>query len=220
MNSEVVYQQIIEKAILAGMRGNFPPETALQVAETLFEEGITIYEFTLNSIGALEAMQAVKQRLGDRAVVGMGTVLSVEDARRVLDAGADFVVSPAFQPEIVQTVIDAGVLMAPGVTTPTEAVAAWQMGMPILKLFPIGPLGVDYFKAIFGPLDHMKFMCNGGMNETNTRELLQAGAVAVGMAGWLTGSGTWTQDRIRDRARILTEVVRSVRSGQPPVVRI
>jgi 2-dehydro-3-deoxyphosphogluconate aldolase/(4S)-4-hydroxy-2-oxoglutarate aldolase len=160
-------------------------------------------------------MQAVKARFGDAACVGMGTVLDVETAKRVIDAGADFIVSPAFQPEVVEFVLSQGVFMAPGVITPSEAVAAWSMGVKMLKLFPIGSLGLDYFKAMFGPLDHMKFMCNGGMNDNNAGDLIKAGAVAVGMASWLTGDGSWTDSRLRSRARVLVNAV-AVARGEAP----
>ena len=158
-------------------------------------------------------MRAVKAEFGAAACVGMGTVLDLESAREALDAGADFVVSPAFQPEIVSAVRDGGVLMGPGVATPSEAVAAWAMGVKLLKLFPIGALGIDYFTAMFGPLKHMTFMCNGAMDDQNAREFIQAGAVACGMGGWLVGDGTWSKSRLRSRARILANAVSSAKGG-------
>lgn len=188
---------------MAGMRGAFPPEVALSVTKVLMDEGINVFEFTMNSVQPLEAMRAAKDAYGDDAYVGMGTVLTQEDARRVLDAGADFVVSPALQPDIVRYVLGAGVMMAPGVMTPTEAVTAWQMGAPLLKVFPIGAVGVGYFKAMFGPLGHMRFMCNGAMSHENARDFIQAGAVACGMAGWLTGDGTMPPETVRERAQLL-----------------
>jgi 2-dehydro-3-deoxyphosphogluconate aldolase/(4S)-4-hydroxy-2-oxoglutarate aldolase len=202
---------IEHEIVVAGTRGMFPPDIALKVCGTLLEEGIKIFEFTLNSIEPIEAMQAVKKEFGDDVCVGMGTVLSVADAERSLDAGAEFIVSPAYQPNVVKYVMKQEILMAPGVTTPSEAVSAWNMGVKLLKLFPIGALGIDYFKAMFGPLDHMKFMCNGGMNADNARDFVQAGAVSVGMAGWLSGDGTWPESRLRSRARVL---LNSVVSGQ------
>ncbi len=158
-------------------------------------------------------MQAVKAEYGDEACVGMGTVLDVETAQRVIDAGADFVVSPAFQPEVVLTVLASGILVAPGVATPSEAVEAWGMGVKLLKLFPIGALGIDYFKAMFGPLNHMTFMCNGAVNDQNSHEFIAAGAVAIGMGGWLVGDGTWSDSKLRSRARILVNAVESAREG-------
>lgn len=216
MSPEQVLERIIADGVVSGMRGAFPPDVALNVTSALFDSGIHCFELTLNSEQPIEAMQAVKAKFGDDACVGMGTVLTVDDARRVIAAGADFIVSPAFQPEIVRYVLDAGVFIAPGVATPSEAVIAWEMGVPLLKLFPIGALGIDYFKAMFGPLNHMKFMCNGGMNDLNAREFIAAGAVACGMAAWLSGDGTWDQYRLRGRAQSLLAAIEAGRTGKAP----
>jgi len=216
MDARNVLQQIEEDGIVAVMRGAFPPAVAVRVCSVLAEEGIRSFELTMNSVQPIEAMQAVKQALGEQVAVGMGTVLDVESARKAIQAGADFVVSPAFQPDVVKFSMGQNVLMIPGVITPSEAVAAWEMGTPILKLFPIGALGSEYFQAMFGPLDHMKFMCNGAMNADTTRELIQSGAVAVGMGGWLTGDGTWTDSKLRSRAHVLKNAVAAGR-GLPQI---
>lgn len=207
MNAESALQLITATRIVAGMRGSFPPETALRTSQALMGEGIRCFELLMNSQQPIAAMRALKAEYGDEACVGMGTALSEAQANEALDAGADFIVSPALQPEVVGAALDRDVLVAPGVATATEAVMAWQMGVPLLKLFPIGALGVDYFSAIFGPLGHMRFMCNGAMNDQNARELIQAGAVAVGMGGWLVGDGSWGKSRLRSRARILVNAV-------------
>lgn len=214
MKDQEAYDLIEDGAIVAGMRGAFTPEVAKHVCDVLLEEDIDVFEFTMNSVQPIEAMQAVKEQFGDEVCAGMGTVLDIETAKKVLDAGADFIVSPAFQPEIVKYVMDAGVMIAPGVATPSEAVEAWDMGVKLLKLFPIGALGIDYFKAMFGPLDHMKFMCNGAMTADNARQFIEAGAIAAGMGGWLTGDATWTDSKLRSRARILVNAVASAQ-GQP-----
>lgn len=213
MDSNNALRTISSSGIVAGMRGDFPPDVALRVSEVLMHEGISVFEMMMNSTEPIAAMQAVKAEYGDAACVGMGTVLDVEAAMAVLDAGADFVVSPAYQPEVVTAVMDRGILMGPGVATPSEAVAAWDMGVKLLKLFPIGALGIDYFTAIFGPLKHMTFMCNGAINDQNAREFLQAGAVACGMGGWLVGDGAWSKSKLRSRARIMVNAVRSARGG-------
>lgn len=200
---------------MAGMRGDFPPDTALRVTEVLMHAGFNAFELTMTSPQPIAAMQAVKRAYGDDAAVGMGTVLDVETARRVLDAGADFVVSPAFQPDVVQTVLDAGRFIAPGVITPSECVAAWEMGVQLLKLFPIGGIGVDYFKAIKGPLGHMRFQANGAINAENAHEFITAGAVSVGIVGWLTGDGHTDFDTIRRRASTLKNAVHMARTGHP-----
>ena len=207
MNSQNAYEFVEQGRIVAVMRGAFTPYVALETAETLRQEGINVFELTMNSTQPIEAMRAIKHQYGNTVSVGMGTVLSVDAAQQAIDAGADFVVSPAFQPEVVEVALAADVLVVPGVITPSEAVAAWNMGVKLLKLFPVGVLGVDYFKAMFGPLDHMKFTCNGGMSAHNVADFLRAGAVGCGMAGWLTGDGTASQDTIRQRARQLQEAV-------------
>jgi len=214
MSAQAAYEHFEESAIVAGFRGAFSAEIALRQCAILLEEGIDCFEFTMNSENPIGAMQAVKAEFGGDACVGMGTVLDVETAKQVLDANADFIVSPAFQPEVVTFVMAQDVLMAPGITTPSEAVQAWGMGVKILKFFPIGALGLDYFKAVYGPLSHMKFMCNGAMTDENAREFIQAGAIAAGMGSWLTGDGTWSDSRLRSRARVLANAVDSVREDE------
>lgn len=218
MNPQAAYDAIERSGLLAGMRGYFPPSVALPMADVLMNAGLNVFEFTLNSTQAIEAMQAVKREYGDSAVVGMGTVLDTDMARRVLDAGADVVISPAFSRDVVQMVNAEGVLMVPGVITPTEAVDAWAMGAKILKIFPIGSLGLDYFKAVRAPLDHIKFMCNGGMSDQNVGAFIKAGATACGMAGWLTGDGTMSLDLLRQRAQLLRRLVDEAR--QPSGVKL
>ena len=203
MDSQSALQWIKSDGIVAGMRGDFPPDTALYVSEILMEEGIRNFEMLMNSQAPIASMRALKAEYGDEVCVGMGTVLDVATAEAVIDAGADFVVSPAFQPDVVEAVMARDVLVGPGVATASEAVAAWDMGVPLLKLFPIGALGIEYFRAIFGPLNHMTFMCNGAMDDQNAREFLLAGAVACGMGGWLVGDGSWSKSKLRSRAHIL-----------------
>lgn len=207
MNEQEAFDRIAKSRLIAGMRGRFGPDIALDTCETLIQEGIPNFEFTMNSEKPIEAMTQVKREFGDIACVGMGTVLSVAAAQRVLDAGADFVVSPAFQVNVVQHVMARKILVAPGVITPSECVAATELGVSMLKIFPIGSLGIDYFNAIRGPLSDIDFLCNGGINAENTREFLAAGALACGMAGWLTGTGDMPQKTIRERARQLRNIV-------------
>jgi 2-dehydro-3-deoxyphosphogluconate aldolase/(4S)-4-hydroxy-2-oxoglutarate aldolase len=215
MNAQTAFDSIARSGLMAAIRGQFPPSVALDVTHRLFDNGIGVFEFTMNSVQPLEAMQAVKREYGDSACVGMGTVLDAETAQRALDAGADFVVAPSFSRDVVNVTHQAGVLAIPGVITPTEAVDAWATGAKLIKIFPIGALGLDYFKAIRGPLDHIAFCCNGSMDETNVGAFIKAGAVACGMAGWLTGDGTLPLQTIAQRARVIREVVDSARSGQP-----
>jgi 2-dehydro-3-deoxyphosphogluconate aldolase / (4S)-4-hydroxy-2-oxoglutarate aldolase len=211
MNTQLAYDSVAQSSLIAGLRGNFPPDIALRVAAVLMEAGINCFEFTMNSVQPVEAMQAVKREYGSAAVVGMGTVLDTETALHVLEAGGEMVISPAFNPAVIELAQRADVLMIPGVITPTEAVNAWDTGVKLIKIFPIGSLGVDYFKAVRAPLDHIQFCCNGGMDDSNVAAFIKAGAVACGMAGWLTGSGSMPLDEIRRRAQTLTRIVSEAR---------
>ena len=213
MDSQRALETIKAGGIVAGMRGAFPPDVALQISDTLMSEGINAFELMMNSQEPIAAMQALKAEYGEDACVGMGTVLDVDTAHEVIDAGADFVVSPAFQPDVVRAVLSRDVLIGPGVATPSEAVAAWDMGVKLLKLFPIGALGIEYYRAMFGPLKHMTFMCNGAIDDQNAREFIAAGAVACGMGAWLVGDGAWSKSQLRSRARILLNAVASARYG-------
>ncbi len=214
MHMDTAYSMIEATSFLAGMRGDFPPKTALQIAEVMMTEGIPIFEFTMNSVEPIEAMKAVKKEYGDEACVGMGTVLNTEQAARVIDAGADMIIAPSFNPDVVNRAHEAGILAVPGVLTPTEIVNAWDLGVKILKIFPIGSLGLGYFKSVRGPLDHVKFMCNGGMTDENSADFLRAGAVCCGMANWLTGDGHTSLDVLRGRARKLKSIADEVRTGK------
>jgi 2-dehydro-3-deoxyphosphogluconate aldolase/(4S)-4-hydroxy-2-oxoglutarate aldolase len=213
MDAQTGFDYVERCGLMAGMRGKFPPETALRICEALVEEGINVFEFTLNSSQAIEGMQLTKRELGSSVCAGMGTVLDVDAARRVLDAEPDFIVAPAFNPEVVKTVQAANVFIAPGVITPTECVDAWAMGVKLLKIFPIGPLGLDYFKAVRAPLDHMKFLCSGGMNTETVALYLKAGATACNTATWLTGDGSLPLETVRERGRTMRGIVDEARTG-------
>lgn len=207
MNAEHALTRITAARIVATLRGDFPPPVALAVCTTLYEIGIPVFELTTNSTDAFGALRALKAHFGDTALVGMGTVLEAETARRALADGADFVVGPSFNRGMVETTVAAGVLAVPGVMTPTEIADATAAGAQLLKLFPSGALGLDYFKAIRGPFDQAKFMCNGGITDANAASFLKAGALACGVAGWLTGDGSLPLDTLRQRGQSLLRAI-------------
>jgi 2-dehydro-3-deoxyphosphogluconate aldolase/(4S)-4-hydroxy-2-oxoglutarate aldolase len=216
MNAQAAYDRIEHSGLMAGMRGHFPPDVALKHVDVLLSAGqIDVFEFTMNSDRPIEAMQAAKKRYGDDISAGMGTVLDAEMAKRVLDAGADFIIAPSFNREVIALAQQRDVLVVPGVITPTECVDAWATGVKLLKIFPIGSMGLDYFKAVRGPLNHIKFICNGGMTDQNSADYLKAGAIACGMAGWMTGDGSMPMETLAHRARTMREIVTSLRTKQP-----
>jgi 2-dehydro-3-deoxyphosphogluconate aldolase/(4S)-4-hydroxy-2-oxoglutarate aldolase len=215
MNSETSLRMIERCGVITVLRGKFPPAVALDVAQALINAGLDVFEFTMNSEQPLEAMRAVKDAFGDSVCVGMGTVLTPAMAQHALDADADMIVAPSFDPAVIALCHSQHVLAVPGVMTPTEIVNAWESGARLVKLFPMGTLGIDYLKAVLGPLNHISFICNGGIDDQNIGAFLKAGAKACGMGSWLTGDGSMPIEQITQRAHLLRSIVDAARTGQP-----
>lgn len=195
MIKQRVIRAIEETGIIAIVRG-VAPEGILPLANALYDGGIRVIEVTCNSTRHLESISALKRELGDRMWVGAGTVLNPVMAQLVLDAGADFVLSPDFNPEVVMMVHEKQRLMIPAVMTTSEILQACRLGVDLLKLFPANSLGVNYMKEVLGPLDNLSMIPVGGITLENTREFAKAGAFAMGVGSALTNkqwieSGDW-----------------------------
>lgn len=211
MDAELALQQIRQTRIITVLRGNFTPDKAVAVCEILLENGLDIVELTYNSPDWWEALPAVKAAFDDQMLIGLGTVLNAAQVQEALDFGAEFLVSPIFDAASVAVAHSAGVLMAPGVGTPTEAVVAANHGAKLLKFFPAGALGVNYFKAMRGPLDQLDFTCNGHMHVGNIEDFFKAGATACGLAGdGLAGNGSRPPEEIRAIARDVAAIVKNL----------
>ncbi|GAA0453426.1 2-keto-3-deoxy-phosphogluconate aldolase [Paractinoplanes deccanensis] len=154
------------------------------VAEVLVDSGITAMEVTLTSRGAVEAIAGLRRQLPASVAIGAGTVLTADDAKAAVDAGAEFLVSP---------VIDAGLVAAsevpfyPGTSTPTEMWAAYRAGAELIKLFPAGGLGPSFLRDVRGPLPQIPVMPTGGIKIEDIADWLFAGAKAVGIGSPLIG---------------------------------
>lgn len=177
---------------------------AIELAEVLASNGIPVVEFTLNTPDALEAVGAVATALGDRCVVGAGTVLDVAEAEQALEAGARFVVSPHTDPELIATVNAGGAVSVPGALTATELQLATGAGADLVKIFPAGPVGPGYLKALLGPFRGARLVPTGGLELDDVPRFLDAGAVAVGLGTPLIGSGE--PEEVAQRARRAVEL--------------
>lgn len=210
MNADLSLAQIRQTRIITVMRGDFPPAKAVAICEVLLEAGLNVIELTYNSPDWREALPAVLEAFKDDGLlVGMGTVLNPAQVREALDLGAQFTVAPSLDPASVSTAHAAGVLMAPGVATPTEAVTAANYGCKLLKFFPADPLGLAYFKTMRGPLNHLDFTCNGNMHTGNIADFLAAGATACGVAGnGLAGQGSRPLSEIKAIAQDIAAIVK------------
>ncbi|WP_186576759.1 bifunctional 4-hydroxy-2-oxoglutarate aldolase/2-dehydro-3-deoxy-phosphogluconate aldolase [Aquibacillus kalidii] len=163
-------------------------DNILPIAEALVNGGIKAIEITLESPGALEAINIASQKLGNKAVIGAGTVLDSETARVAIMNGAKFVFSPTINIETIKISKRYGVMCVAGALTPTEILTAFEHGSDIIKVFPASLVGPKYFKDLHGPLPQIPLMPTGGVDIENAGDYIQAGAVAVGVGSTLVSS--------------------------------
>ena len=180
-------------------------ERFLEVGWVLYRGGVRAIEVTLTSRGALEAFGRLQEELPEDAVLGVGTVRSVEQAERAVAAGATYLVSPEFRPEVVAWAVGRGVPVVPGALTPTEVAAAWGAGATAVKVFPVSALGgAAYVKAVRAPLPEVPLVPTGGIGIGDVGAYLAAGAVAVGIGSPLledAGDPGGDLDGLAGRAR-------------------
>jgi 2-dehydro-3-deoxyphosphogluconate aldolase/(4S)-4-hydroxy-2-oxoglutarate aldolase len=157
------------------------------VADILIGAGITALEVTLTSRGAIEALAGLRRQLPGTVAIGAGTVLTADDAKAAVDAGAAFLVSPVLDAELVAS---SPVPFYPGTSTPTEMYAAYKAGAPLVKLFPAGGLGPRFLRDVRGPLPQINVMPTGGIKIEDIADWLLAGARAVGVGSPLVGDAT------------------------------
>jgi 2-dehydro-3-deoxyphosphogluconate aldolase/(4S)-4-hydroxy-2-oxoglutarate aldolase len=176
-------ESIVDTRVIAVLRG-LGPDRVMAVADTLRTSGIRVVEVTMDSPEAERSIDLVAQT---GAVVGAGTVISVAEAEAAVAAGASFVVAPHTDLSVVQWAVERGVPVVPGALTPTEVMTAWNAGATAVKVFPASVGGPAYLNAIGGPLEGVPLIPTGGITADNAAAFLAAGAVAVGLGGWLTG---------------------------------
>ena len=191
-------------------------DTAPAIAAALAEGGVRAFELTLNepeadALRAIEAVAIVGAGLG--LDIGAGTVLSLEAARRAVDAGATFLVMPHLDPQIVEWAAMIHIPALPGCATPTEILAAWRAGAAAVKAFPASSLGPDFIRELRGPFPDILLLPTGGVTLESARAFIAAGAIGVGMGGWLLGDGG--PSGIRERARLVVGAVGAARAARP-----
>ncbi|WP_435100145.1 bifunctional 4-hydroxy-2-oxoglutarate aldolase/2-dehydro-3-deoxy-phosphogluconate aldolase [Halarchaeum sp. P4] len=185
MSSLPTLEELAECGVVAVMRG-LDPETLIETGEALREGGVTTIEVTADSPGAIEGIGELADHFeGTEVHVGAGTVIDEETANAALRAGAQFVVSPSLHEEVIETCSRYGVVCAPGVMTPTEAVTAYEAGADVVKVFPAKTVGPAHVGAIKGPLSQIPIIPTGGVGPGNAQEYIEAGAIAVGAGGSL-----------------------------------
>ena len=184
MSRESDLQRVLECGIVAVVRFA-DPAPLVEVVKALADGGVTVAEVTFTVPNALDVIREAKRQLGDRVLLGAGTVLDCETARAAFLAGAEFIVSPCVNPDVIRMCRRYDKLVMPGAFTPTEILAAWEAGADIVKVFPAEIVGPPFFKALRGPLPQVKLMPTGGVDVYTAGEFLKAGAVCLGVGGQL-----------------------------------
>ncbi|WP_424767355.1 bifunctional 4-hydroxy-2-oxoglutarate aldolase/2-dehydro-3-deoxy-phosphogluconate aldolase [Paenibacillus sp. sgz302251] len=203
---------LMEHKIVAILRG-IEDRHADAAAQALIDGGIRMMEITMNTAGAAVMIDRWRSRFNGKAAIGAGTVTDVTLAEQAVAAGAQFLISPNLDEEVIAYGRERGLSVWPGVMTPTEIVKAWKAGADAVKIFPMGTLGTSYLREIRGPLNEIPMIATGGVDLHNIAEYFQSGANAVGMGGKLVNL-EWVREGklelVTERAKQFTAAVEAL----------
>lgn len=212
---EQTLKTIREVGVVPVVRAESADE-AMKIVEAILAGGVNILEITMTVPGAIGVMEEVSRRFGGEVLLGAGTVLDAETARQAILAGAEFVVSPSTDLDLVRLCRRYSKPVMPGALTPTEVVQAWQSGADVVKIFPCGNVGgPKYIKALKGPLPQIEMIPTGGVNLDTTADFIRAGAMAVCVGSALVDRKAVKEGRfevLTENARKYVELVKSARS--------
>jgi len=182
-----IIAQLLDPGIIAVVRAQSASQV-LPLSEALLAGGVVAIEITMTTPNALEAIRETRKQLGERALLGMGTVLDGDTCKAAIEAGAEYVVTPILRTELVPIARAADRPIMLGAYTPTEAQLAHEAGADFIKIFPADTLGPGYIKSLRAPLPHLKIVPTGGIEVENVAAFLKAGCVAVGAGGSLVSA--------------------------------
>jgi len=190
-------------------------EDLLAIAGALHRGGLNCLEITMNTPGALRAIESAREKL-PQVLLGAGTVLDAISAREAILAGAQFLVTPTVKLDVLEVAHRYGVSAIIGAMTPTEILTAWEAGADLVKVFPASVLGPKYLQQIHGPLPQIPLVPTGGITADNAGDFIRAGAAAVCVGSWLVDKKAIAERRfevLTERAHQLVEAVRKAREG-------
>jgi 2-dehydro-3-deoxyphosphogluconate aldolase/(4S)-4-hydroxy-2-oxoglutarate aldolase len=215
MDKQKVRDRIIEIGIVPVVRASSPREARI-ASDAVCQGGIRIVEITMTVPGALDVIRELAKNCASDVLIGAGTVLNPEAARRCLDAGAQFLVSPGLNLQTIELAVRAGKLIMAGALTPTEVITAWEAGADLVKVFPCGQVGgAKYIKALKGPLPQVLLVPTGGVNLSTAAEFIEAGAAALGIGGELVQADALKSNNpeiIVENARKFLAIVKQTRA--------
>jgi len=206
-------KRLLDCGIVAVIRAKSKDQLA-PIAQALIAGGVLGIEVTMSTPNAIAGIEALANSIGDRAIVGVGTVLDAHTARDAIAAGAQFVVSPILDEEVIATTKRYGKISIPGAFTPTEILRAWTAGADVVKVFPSTSLGPTYFKDLLAPLPQVRLTPTGGVDLKNAGEWIKAGAACLGVGSSLVSKDAVAREdwaAITQAARAFVEAVVAAR---------
>jgi len=218
MTKEEVKHRIVEIGIVPVVRAQTAAQ-AIAAAEAVAAGGIPIVEITMTVPGAVGVIAELVCSMGESVLVGAGTVIDVEGAKRCIEAGAQILVSPGLDVEVVKLAASQGILMMAGALTPTEVIAAWKAGADFVKVFPCGNVGgAKYLKALKGPLPQVPMVPTGGVNLQTAADFIKAGAAAGGIGGELVSAAALSSGNVSEITTAARQYVTIIREARDLMV--
>ena len=211
MSRKEIVDKIIELKAVAVIRME-DPSKLIKVAEAIYDGGVKAIEITMTVPNAIEAIALASREIGNKVLIGVGSILDSEMAQKAIDAGAQFVVSPIFKKEIIEKSHKNNIPAMPGTFSPTEVQLAYEAGADIVKLFPADVLGMPFIKGIKAPMPHLKIMPTGGVSLTNAGEWLKSGACAVGVGSALIDRQAILEENYTVLTRKAEQIMESINS--------
>ena len=214
MEKREVFNRMMSEGLVPVIRVSSAQE-AIDVADAIKEGGVTLIEITMSVPGAIDVIKELAQKYRDEIIMGAGTVLDPETARAALLAGAQFIVTPTLNLDVIQLAHRYSAVVVPGAMTPTEILTAWNAGADMVKVFPAAQLGgPEYLKAIRGPLPQILLVPTGGVNLQNAGAFIKAGAAALGVGGELVDKKAVKEKKfhiITENTRAFIKAIREAR---------
>lgn len=177
--------ELFDKAPIIGIIRNISFENVIRILPVYRNSGLTNVEITMNTPGAEDLISYAVTNEQEGLNIGAGTVCTEQDLERALEAGAQFIVTPIINENVIRTCVERQIPVFPGAFTPSEIYKAWSLGAPMIKVFPAASLGPAYLREVKGPLNEVKLVPTGGVNLENLKEFLKAGADGFGIGGQL-----------------------------------
>lgn len=211
MEKREIFNRMVSEALIPVIRVSSAKE-AIDVADAIKEGGGSFLEITMTVQGAIDVIKELTQKYKDEIIMGAGTILDPETGRAALLAGAQFIVSPTLNLDLIQLAHRYSAVVIPGAMTPTEILTAWNAGADMVKVFPAAQLGgPEYLKAIRGPLPQVLLVPTGGVNLQNAGAFIKAGATALGVGGELVDKKAVKEKKfnvITENARAFLKAIR------------